>query len=408
MTHDALPYEPPKKVLTDEQCRESIIAGRIKMLLQHPFFGNLATRLQLKNADELGIPTAATDGRNLFYNTTFWSTLDKDEQLFVIGHEVLHVVYDHLEARGDRDPQYFNMAADYVINAQLKEAGLGKMPKVGLYDRKYVGKSSYEVYDHLMKTQPPIQQTLDVHIVMDGKDGDGKDGKKDANGIPKMSKEEQKALKDEIKQAVIQAAQASQGAGNMPSGLDRIIKDLTEPKMDWREMLDQQITGTLKDDYSFMRPSRKGMSTGVILPGLVPEPSIDVCVAIDTSGSISNKQLQNFLGEIKSIMDTFRDYKIKVWSFDTEVHNPQEFTPEKDILDYEPAGFGGTEFMANWEWMKKEDVNPKKLIVFTDGYPWGKWGDEDYCDTLWIIHSNHDKKLQAPFGVTVHYDEEAA
>ena len=129
-----------------------------------------------------------------------------------------------------------------------------------------------------------------------------------------------------------------------------------------------------------------------------------MCVAIDTSGSISNKQLKIFLGEVKGIMDSFQDYKIHIWSFDTEVHNPEVFTPDKDITDYQPGGFGGTEFEANWTWMKEEGVQPKKLIVFTDGYPWGSWGDENYCDTLWVIHSNHDKELEAPFGVTTHYE----
>ena len=112
-----------------------------------------------------------------------------------------------------------------------------------------------------------------------------------------------------------------------------------------------------------------------------------------------------FFSEIKSIMDQYTDYKIHVWSFDTEVHNPEIFTPDKLITDYKPAGFGGTDFDANWKFMKEQDIQPKKLIVFTDGYPFGSWGDENYCDTLWVINSNHDKSLKAPFGVTTHYED---
>ena len=121
---------------------------------------------------------------------------------------------------------------------------------------------------------------------------------------------------------------------------------------------------------------------------------------------LCSKQLKDFLAEVKGIMDSFQDYKVHVWSFDTKVHNPEVFTPDKDITDYKPKGFGGTEFESNFEWMKEEGLQPKKLIVFTDGYPWGSWGDENYCDTLWVIHGNHDKDLEAPFGVTTHYEAE--
>ena len=308
------------------------------------------------------------------------------DELDSIGHEV-HCVYDHMERREGRDPQIWNMATDYVINGQLVREGLGKMPKEGLHDIKYYDKNSDEIYGELKKNAVEIKVTLDMHLDGEGDKGQGKqgaDGKDDKDGKgkqPVMSKAEKDKLKDEIKNAVLQAAQAA-GAGNVPKGVERLIKNMTEPKMDWRSLLDQHITSVVKSDYSFMRPSRKGWSVDAILPGLQPEPAVDVCVAIDTSGSISNKQLQIFLSEVKGIMDSFQDYKVHVWSFDTDVHNPEIFTPDKDITEYEPGGFGGTEFEANWTWMKENGVQPKKLIVFTDGYPWGSWGDENYRDTL--------------------------
>lgn len=395
------------KVQEDHEIRERIVQSRVRLLLKHPFFGNLATRLKLKNADDW-CPTAATDGLHLFYNREFITPLSSDELDFLIGHEVMHCVYDHMERREGRDPQIWNMATDYVINGQLVREGLGKMPKEGLHDMKYYDKNSDEIYSELKKNAVEIKVTLDMHLDGEGDKGQGKQGQgnddKDGKGkMPVMSKSEKDKLKDEIKNAVLQAAQAA-GAGNVPKGVERLIKNMTEPKMDWRSLLDQHITSVVKSDYSFMRPSRKGWSVDAILPGLQPEPAVDVCVAIDTSGSISDKQLQIFLGEVKGIMDSFQDYKVHVWSFDTDVHNPEIFTPDKDITEYEPGGFGGTEFEANWTWMKENGVQPKKLIVFTDGYPWGSWGDENYCDTLWVIHSNHDKELEAPFGVTTHYE----
>ena len=188
-----------------------------------------------------------------------------------------------------------------------------------------------------------------------------------------------------------------------------MIKELTEPKMNWRELLRQQIQSTIKSDFTFSRPARKGWHTGAVLPGMNFMDTIDICIGIDMSGSIGNSQAQDFLGEVKGIMDEYKDYKIKLWCFDTQVYNEEDFSADggKDLLDYEILGGGGTDFEANWEYMKFNDIQPKKFIMFTDGYPFGSWGDEDYCDTIFVIHSNRDKTLQAPFGVTAHYEESA-
>jgi predicted metal-dependent peptidase len=108
-------------------------------------------------------------------------------------------------------------------------------------------------------------------------------------------------------------------------------------------------------------------------------------------------------------MDEFPDYNIKIWCFDTQVYNEEDFSSDSgtDLTEYELMGGGGTEFMCNWEYMKDNDIQPKKFLMFTDGYAWDSWGDEDYCDTVFIIHSNRDKNLEAPFGHTAHYEEAA-
>jgi len=208
---------------------------------------------------------------------------------------------------------------------------------------------------------------------------------------------------------MMRAAQAA-GAGNLPAEISRMIKDLTEPKMNWREILRQQIQSTIRNDYTFSRPSRKAWHTGAILPGMNFEETIDIAIGIDMSGSIGDSQAQDFLSEVKGIMDEYKDYKIKLWCFDTKVYNEQDFSADAgdSLLDYQIIGGGGTDFDCNWEYMKENDIVPKKFIMFTDGYPWSSWGDEDYCDTVFIIHSNRDKDLQAPFGTTAHYDKNAA
>lgn len=397
----------------DEQARDKLITSRVGLLIKAGFFGNLATRLRLVNADAW-CPTAATDGRYFWYNSEFINRLSLKECEFLFGHEVLHVVYDHLGRRENRDPVLSNIAADYCVNSDLIDHNIGqKITAVPiLYDRKYRGMSFEEVYDDLYKNaekidmQKLIDQVLDEHLEEgDSNDGDGdQDNEDGSKRRPRLSKEGKKELRDEIKDAVLQAAQAC-GAGDLPAGVQRLIKDLTESVIDWRELLLQQIQSTIKSDFSWMRPNRRGWHTDAILPGMKPDETVDICIAIDTSGSIGEEELKIFLSEIKGIMDSYQDYTIKVWSFDTEVYNLQEFTHEnmKDILEYEPQGGGGTDFEANWYYMKENDIQPKKLVVFTDGYPFGSWGDENYCDTVWIIKGN--QSAQPPFGIWAHYEE---
>jgi predicted metal-dependent peptidase len=142
-----------------------------------------------------------------------------------------------------------------------------------------------------------------------------------------------------------------------------------------------------------------------IMPGMTPGEEIDVVVTLDMSGSISDKQAQAFLGEIAGMMDSFDGYKVHVFCFDTKTYNPQDFTSENmDMIDsYEPQGGGGTDFDCIFEYLKEVGNVPKRLIVFTDGYPCGSWGDPDYCDTTWIIHG--DKDPRPPFGTFALYDE---
>jgi predicted metal-dependent peptidase len=408
-----------------EETLERIIVARVGLLLRHPFFGNMATRLKIMAADDW-LPTAAVDGRNLYFNTQFFNAMSNKEIEFVIAHEILHCVFDHLGRREGRDPVLYNIAADYIVNNLLVRDRIGDKPKlVDCYqDFKYEGWQSEAVYDELFKQAKEngkkfldeLGELLDEHLDGEGdQDGEADAGEtKDGNGNtvskakPKYSKEEAKKIKDEIKEGMLQAAQAA-GAGNTPGEVQRMIKELTEPQMNWREIISQQIQSTIKHDFTFQRPNRKGWQSGAILPGQNFDEQIDCCIALDMSGSIGDVQAKDFLGEVKGIMEQFKDYNIKIWCFDTKVYNEQEFTADggEDLVDYELFGGGGTDFDANWTYMKENDIQPKKFIMFTDGYPWDSWGDPDYCDTVFLIHGHHNKDLEAPFGVTTHYENAA-
>jgi predicted metal-dependent peptidase len=382
---------------------DKIVVARVGLLLRHPFFGNMATRLQIKEAEEW-CNTAATDGRAIYFNRKFFEPLTTKQVEFVIAHEVLHNVFDHMGRREGRDPKIFNIAADYCVNGQIVRDRIGDHNIEGIkifHDSKYYGWGAEQVYDDIYEKMDDeelaaLGQLLDDHI--DWGDQDSKDGQ------PKYSKEELKQIRDEIREATMQAAQAA-GAGNTPASVAKMIKELTESKMNWRQLLRQQIQSIIKNDYTFMRPNRKGWHMNAILPGTNFDTTIDVCVGIDMSGSIGSDQAKDFLSEIKGIMQEYKDFKLKVWCFDTQVYNEADFDGYNmdDFDHYEPLGGGGTAFECNYEYMKDNNIEPKKFIMFTDGYPCGSWGDENYTDTLFIIHG--DKSIVPPFGDYAYYDQ---
>ncbi len=397
---------------------EKLTTARVGLLLKAPFFGNMATRMRLVQADEW-CPTAATNGRDFYYNTKFVEKLSEKKLEFLFGHEILHCILDHFGRVGSRDRTLSNIAQDFAVNQILVDERIGeKITEVKIcYDPKYRGKAWEEIYDELYEKAEkiPMDQLLkqlgdllDEHI----KEGDGEgqgsgDGDKDGKGRPSISKEEAQKIKDEIKQAMIQSAAAA-GAGKVPAGIMRMIKDITEPKMDWRQLVRQEIQSIVRNDYSFQRVNRKSMHSGAVLPGMKEATTIDVAIAMDMSGSIGHDDASTFLGEIKGIMDQYEDFKINLWCFDTDIYNHKEITLDEshELLEYEPQGGGGTDFEVNFQFMEENGIRPKKFIMFTDGYPCGSWGPEDYCDTIFIVKGN--EQAEAPFGQTVIYEKETA
>lgn len=393
---------------------DKLTTARVGLLLKAPFFGNMATRMKLVNADEW-CPTAATDGRNFFYNTKFVEKLSVKKLEFLFGHEILHCVLDHFGRVGSRDRQLSNIAQDFAVNQILVDERVGeKITEVKIcLDSKYRGKAWEEIYDELYEKADKISledllkqlgDTLDQHLETHG-EGEGK-GDKEGKGRPNISKEDLQKIKDEIKEAMIQSAAAA-GAGKTPASIQRLIKDMTEPKMDWRQLVRQEIQSIVRNDYSFQRPNRKSQQSGAVIPGMIPDTTIDVAIAIDMSGSIGQEDATVFLSEVKGIMDQYQDFNIQLWCFDTEIYNHVSIAQDNshDLVEYEPMGGGGTDFEVNWSFMQDNGIAPKKFIMFTDGYPCGGWGDEDYCDTLFIVKGN--KTAEAPFGQTVIYEEEA-
>jgi len=256
---------------------EKLTTARVGLLLKAPFFGNMATRMKLIDASDW-CPTAATNGRDFMYNKKFVEKLSVKKLEFLFAHEICHGIFDHFGRLGSRIPQLANIAQDYAVNQILVDERIGeKITEVKIcYDSKYPGA-----------------------------------GNKDGKGKPSLSKEEAEQIRDEIKNAMIQSAAAA-GAGKVPAGIQRMIKNWTEPKMDWRQLVQQEIQSIVRNDYSFQRVNRKSMHSGAVLPGMKEATTIDVAISIDMSGSIGDEDATAFLSEIKGIMDQYEDFKINL------------------------------------------------------------------------------------------------
>jgi predicted metal-dependent peptidase len=407
----------------DHEARFRMSVARTALLLHHPFFGQLAMRLPLVIMRDK-CKTAATDGRNLYFNPEFVLSLNKLEVVFLVAHEICHCVFAHMIRRDRRDPKLWNIAADYVINGILDNEMVKKrsannseyckrITTINIYlNHDYDHMTSEAVYDLLKKEQDKngkpeeAGELLDWHIDMNGdgqsdEDGDAT-GQGDGTIGGKLSDEEREELFRDLRDALIAA---SQGAGNAPGDFKRLITSLVEPKVDWRDVLASEISSTYMVNYSWMKMNKKSWHLQAILPGMTPGEAISVAIAIDTSGSMSQQMLKEMLSEVAGIMAQYDNYNIKIWQFDAKVYGYKEYTQDdcEDIAEYPLEGGGGTDFRVNWEFMKEQGIEPDQFLLFTDGEPYGSWGDPDYCNTIFLIHTEYGKKV-APFGTTVYYE----
>lgn len=395
---------------------EKLTVAKIGLMLRASFFGNLASHMKLVESNSW-CQTAATNGKDFYYNSEFVEKLSVKQLEFLFGHEILHCALDHMMRRGSRDARLSNIAQDFVVNQILTDEKIGTViDQVEIcLNPLYRGKSWEEVYDMLLEDATVIslddilsgKNSLDDHLSPDDSgigDGDGgdEDGK-EGSGKPTFSKAEWQEIRDKFKEAMIQAHAAA--AGNVPAAIKRLIQDITEPKMNWRELLQMNIQSIVRSNYSFSRPSRKGWASGAILPGMIPEQTIDIAIALDMSGSIGQNEISIFLGEISGIVGQYTDFKINLFSFDTDVYNNQFFTQDSvtDLLNYEPVGGGGTCYRCILEHLKEQNSVPKKLILFTDLYV-SDFVSElgEYCDCLFLVFGND---AVAPYGQTVHYTD---
>lgn len=382
-----------------------------------PFFGHLVMNLKLveTNCDQNKLSTAATDGKHIWFNTEFVQKIYKSKSehvSFLLAHEVMHCVLNHFTRRNGREPKKWNYAADYVINAMLLESGFTLIPsdsdktKYGcLYDKKYDGMTTEQVYNLLDKEEKKNSDAHSDKCTLDSHPGDEDYPAEDQTG--KQSEAEAQEIDDKWKDVLVKAA-ASAGADNIPAGIKRLLDSFIAPKIKWHEVLRKCISEYTKADYTWMRPNRRHFSSGIILPSMNKQEKINIAVAVDTSGSISSDDINAFMSEIKGIVSMYDEYEVNAAYFDTCVHNPSTFSDEAGFENFvnSIAGGGGTNFESWWHhsndngWLTKANA----VVFFTDGYPGGSWipTNVHHNQIFWVVKGSTNR---APVGTTLFYDD---
>jgi len=345
----------------------------------NPFLSTLL--LNLKHRFSLDIPTAATNGVEVIYNPLFFMNLDFKERLGLVCHEVWHVAYSHMLRRGNRDPKVFNMAGDYVINLMLTNNGY-ILPPNGLIDAKYKNMSTEEVYTLLIDEGHKGEDTDEDIIYATG------------------TKEEIQAAETKVKEMIVKAtemARMSKNFSSIPAEIAKAVDDLINPQLDWRGLLVRFINDHSRNDYSWKKPNKRFMPT-YYLPSNYSEAIDNITIALDTSGSISQKQLKDFLSECVSILNSFTINNISVISCDCSIKSIDTVENVEDVKTLQMKGGGGTSFHPVFEHC--EENPPTILIYFTDLYAKQIQEDPGY-PVIWICHSKHPP---APIGETYYYE----
>lgn len=334
------------------------------------------------------IPTAATDGARLLLNPTWIETMSKDELVGLLAHESWHVAFNHIFRQGDRDHARFNKAADHVINLMILESG-GKLPEGGLHDPQYKGMSTEQVYN-LLPEEPKEPESSD---------GWGGDDiiKPDAGDSPSQRKAKENAVEDIIVRAATQAKMAKE-AGSIPGDIQRELDKLLNPKLDWRTILQNYMSAFAKDDYSYRKPNRRFFPDH-FLPSAYSEAIGEIAFAVDTSGSVSDRQFQAFLTEMNSVKERLDPEIMTVIDFDTRINNVISLSRDQDISSVTFSGGGGTNLTPVFEHYAKKP--PVVLVVFSDLYCIEIEQDPGY-PVIWAVVDNPNAKVN--FGQKFDYD----
>jgi len=351
-----------------------ITRAKTWLIINQPFYASLLLRLKFIEDD---CPTMWTDGKNLGWAATFVDEITDEEIRGVLVHEVLHCVLNHPIRGIGKTHKKWAKACDYAINLLVKESGF-QLPDGGLYDEQYKDMTADHIYN----------------ILPEDPKGEG-DGFSDFGAMKPPTNEDGSApstsqIEEELQQwkvAVQNAVTYSKTKGKLPGYLKRLADDVLESKIPWQELLRNYMTRPMKNDYSWMRPNRRHIGEGLYLPSNYSEGLGEVVIAVDTSGSITEKELGHFAAEINSILEDTTPEKIYVIYCDSRINGQvEEYEADEHPITLECRGGGGTDFTAPFEWVRDNGVTPDTFVYLTDLYG-GCSIDPPPYNVMWVSTS---------------------
>lgn len=362
--------------------------------------------LNMKHTWDYSVPQAMNNGLEVKYNPDYFLSLDKEQRLGLMMEETLHTAFMHMERLGERDKDRWQRAADEVARNALNDAGF-KLPPDRTFDTQYQGKSSDEVYRLIPVNDPPPpqdQNDLAPPPVGGGGSGDGDSGEGGDSNQQSQGNSQAAAdanLRSKVEDLLVQANQAAKMAGNVagsvPGQLELFLEKLLNPVLPWQTILRRWMMAQAKTDFTMRRPNKRFFPQHY-LPSMLSESLVDVMVAVDISGSVSDSDFQQFVSETHRIMKAFKPKSIRFIQFDTKIQHDDNIRSLNDLKKLKFHGRGGTDPTPVIELANQ--VKPKVLLFFTDGEFWREL--PDYKGNLvWLIHNN--ERFEAPYGKTVHY-----
>jgi len=382
--------------------KEKVTRSHISIMRSEMFcmFAGVLSIGELKITD--AIPTAATNGKDVMYNPSFVDSLTEKELNFLVLHETMHKVMQHLTLWAklwEQDPMLANMAADYIVNSTIKNADpsglVAHMPDGGLYDKKYEGMTTRQVFD-LLK-----QDKENGEGMFKESDGGQSLDKHDYENAKKLTTEEKEELAKEIEQALRQGELIR---GKMKGEGSRVVQELLAPKVDWREQLRDFISSVCagKDISSWKRPSKRFIGQDIYMPSMQGQSVGKLVLGIDTSGSIGQAELNVFLSEVVGLCKEMMPESIELiyWGCSVvghETYNKHDY--DGLITTTKPMDGGGTTVGCLNQYIKDKQLEHEAVIVLTDGYVESDWGGVWDKPTLWAITT---KNMTAPHGKSIY------
>lgn len=400
--------------ITAKEAEDKLIAARVQLLVENPFFGTLATNMSLIPAEDMdGYGIGADIHGNFYFTCDFVDRHPVQDLKFAIGHIVMHLMCHHLTRRGNRNIKLWGAAVDFAANGLLIGSGF-PIPKGVKYNNAFDNMTAEEIYEKL-RTQSKEDEDGDGEGDGDDgqsppgrgksppKDGKGKGDNKGDGDFDKhissdlQSESERHRMEKKWEDEAIKSAILAKQRGKFPGNMDEYIKALLEVKQDWQSILWQFVNSSARNDYRMTPPNKKFLCSGFVLPSMKSD-AIEFAIAVDSSGSIDSDMLKKFLSNGQAMLDLNMSMTLHYYVCDAELHKYVEYHNGDDI-DRKVPGRGGTDFRPVFSDIEDKQHNISCLVFLTDTQ--GAFPDrEPPYPVLWLVPKEAKKwgECKVPFG----------